>query len=93
MSDADLLRRAEAKVREVVAATNWPTGDTHNLWVDEWRTSGMDDAEHIALWSPPVALAVAELLGQHALLHDSYDCLHDPCAALALARRILGEES
>ncbi len=62
MSDADLLRRAEAKVRKVTR-------------------------------SPLATLSVADLLAQHALVHDSYDCLHDPCAAVALARRILGEES
>ena len=43
--------------------------------------------------SPLATLSVADLLAQHALVHDSYDCLHDPCAAVALARRILGEES
>jgi len=48
-------------------------------------------AEHIASWHPAVAQRAAETLEQHADLHDNYDCTHEPCAALDLARAYLGE--
>lgn len=49
--------------------------------------------EHIAAWSPEIADMFADALMQHAELHDSYDCAHDPCSALDAARLYLGETS
>lgn len=51
-------------------------------------------AEHVALWHPGIAFAVAEWLDQHAAEHDVYDCERerDACAALKTARALLGED-
>lgn len=57
------------------------------------RVDGGEAAEHIALWSPPVALLVAKVLDQHAEEHGIYDCQWVDCDALALADLILGAES
>jgi len=42
---------------------------------------------------PVVALAAANSMTQHADLHDTYDCVHEPCASVAWARAYLGESS
>ena len=47
-------------------------------------------AEHIASWHPAVALFAAEAMEQHADLHDTYDCVHEPCAHADWARAYLG---
>ena len=54
---------------------------------------GMENAEHIASWHPAVALAVAATLDQHADIHNTYDCVHEPCAAEEAARAYLGGAS
>lgn len=51
------------------------------------------NAQHIALWSPPVALMAAKTLDQHAEEHSVNDCQWVNCDALALADLILGAES
>ncbi|MFJ9558248.1 hypothetical protein ACIRPH_30960 [Nocardiopsis sp. NPDC101807] len=49
-------------------------------------------ADHIALWHPGVALAVADWLEQHAAEHDARECEREVCAALKTARALLGED-
>lgn len=81
---ADLLRRAASTLRErAEAATpglwsatpNRCVKSPHSQWVvasvagrQYWPTMG--DAEYIALLSPPVALALADLLDAHAYRAD-----------------------
>jgi hypothetical protein len=57
------------------------------------RRQDKRNAEHIASWHPAVALLAAQTLEQHADLHDSYDCLHEPCAAMEFASAYLEESS
>lgn len=65
------------------------------------RTGGIhhpSDAVYIASWHPAVARAVAELLDEAAIEHETYDCRHCsdipshrlPCPALTLAHAYLG---
>ena len=48
------------------------------------------NAAHIASWSPPVALAVADWLDAEAELHEWE---YDTTGALAVARAYLGEDA
>lgn len=51
------------------------------------------NAIYIAMMQPSVAGATARLLEQHADEHSTYDCDRPDCAAIELARVILGEAS
>lgn len=103
MSDADYLRETAALIREKATHPNlsagpWfasPHGDVHDdgsLWVCD--TQSGEAAEHIASWSPPVALAVAALLEQEGQVCECGDC--EPprrvsAHALAVARAWRGD--
>lgn len=106
MSDADLLREAATKIRRgAEAATPGPWRPAAEMV----KTGGITDvrfvaeaygladkwpnAEHIAMWDPPAAMAVADLLEAQAKDYESYgprvfDHVHR--AAMALARAYLG---
>lgn len=43
--------------------------------------------------TPDVVEALADWLEQHADEHSTYDCEWDTCAAVTLARTLLGEET
>jgi hypothetical protein len=57
-----------------------------------YATCEYEPAAHfIAMMSPPVARALADLLDEHDETHSSYDCYADePCAATSVADAILG---
>lgn len=131
---ADILRRAAAKARTIVAAlpeghnTRWkavtlPPNDQHDSyawWVntdpDNDPRLGLEDdrsyatvadctwsradADHIALWNPAVALAVAEWLEACAatwptqpVITTTTERSRERRAALAVAHALLGEET
>lgn len=98
MTAADLLRRAARLVRETARGGQpW-----HLTGRSVSRADGSEvaysalHAAHIALWSPPVALAVAGWLEQHAEVHedlvDGCRWLDHACEALAVARALAGEQ-
>lgn len=94
MTAADRLRQAAQKIRETSGA----------LVIDEWYGAQDDDAawqgdgaDHIALWSPPVALAVADWLEFTAFNDDlrkasgrDHAGVPVPSHAAAVADLILG---
>jgi hypothetical protein len=90
MSSADRLREAAAKARDT--ANGALEGTTDDWWgPEDYRDSvGPGDAEHIALWSPPVAIAVADLLDDVAADKDSGLATIHP-RLLDLADLILGD--
>lgn len=106
MSDADLLRRAATHARETAKAATAPPWHMEygpqSIYADDgtyvtspWGNDATDpDMNHIALWHPGVALAVAEWLEQHEAEHSTYDCQWEEtaCAALKTARALLGED-
>lgn len=51
-----------------------------------------DDAEHIASWSPAVALAVADVLEHEAAIEEQYGATASTLA-VAIAAAFLGEEA
>lgn len=90
MTTADTLRKAAGVItrRAVPAATDGmrPYGrDGEPLPVDQWAALYGDDylggvgGEHVALWSPPVALAVAAWLEAEAAMLDALE----PTTAIA----------
>jgi hypothetical protein len=88
---ANRLREAAARIRKAANATR---EDAPHLWYDPGDLTAelepisdapIADAAHIALWSPPVAQAVARLLDRMA--NDVR--LRDNAQALALADVIL----
>lgn len=70
-----------------IAAPQYPRADEDGE--PEWGQT--DDAAHMAAFSPEVADVLALALGQHADVHDTYDCWHEPCATVDFARAYLGE--
>lgn len=105
MTDTDLLRRAATKARETATVASKPPWHLEegrqSIYAEDgtyitspWGDDTPDlDMDHIALWHPGVALAVAEWLDQHAEEHSIYECRWEEwaCAALATARALLGE--
>ena len=102
MSDADLLRRAAALMRERAEAV--PAGP----WFETERLSDVLgavsvtprlDAEHIASWHPAAGLAAADLLDQHARVQEfaaerGYELNAERATiAVTFARAYLGSES
>lgn len=79
------LRAAAEKIRETTGACDL---DAYN---DGWWAPA-ELAMH-ALWSPRVALAVADLLDEHAEEEDDLGCPWRDCRGVALADLILGAES
>ena len=111
LSPADLLRAAATRIRETAQrATPGPweavsEGATNGVaWINAgdirhaFSMHGFPaDAAHIALWSPPVALAVADWLDAFADLYESSRHRNRPVfgdyeQAAAVARLILGGE-
>lgn len=109
---ADLLRRAAAKIRETAQAANTdeartPYGDRSLAPVAPEQWGDMVDGylggpigAHAALWSPDVAVLVADLLDSRAgaIERDGFRALSlvpddDDNTANYLARLILKEES
>lgn len=107
-TETDLLRRAAARVREVAeACLDEETGLDEESWYrvedatapgairTKWKSFAefnLDDAAHIALWDPTVALAVADILAGWADDIERYGDNHrsdDRC--VRLARLILDE--
>lgn len=105
MTPAERLRAAAEKIRETAKGAEWTYSELHPLagqrvpWEAEDWGADPADQEHIALWSPPVALAVADLLDAQARYVDDVAMMfgeadHETDAmALALADLILGAES
>jgi uncharacterized membrane protein len=100
MTSADQLRAAAGKIRETAKATTqgeeepWfvvRPGACVTVW-DGFVAAYEEDAPHIALWSPPVALAVADLLDDVAADKDSGLTAIHP-RLLDLADLILGGQS
>lgn len=101
---AEKLREAARLMREraKAAGTNWPWYDPEDVaealqpMADGYNNPG-DDAEHIASWSPAVALAVADLLDTIAVgLEARGVTAHikpSERAAFEAARTYLGEQS
>lgn len=107
---SDLLRRAAKTLREVSASCepgDWTAelGDTGSAWVNlpaythAWGMHGFaEEARHVVLMHPPVALALAEALDSWAEVVDGVDKMlgHIPDDAypdeFALARAILREQ-
>lgn len=103
---ADLARK-RAKAARVGRWQTVPSVITPNasLVVAEWQSGPQRvatcsgslpegneaNAAHIASWHPAAALATADSLDQRADVHDNYDCVHEPCALMALARAHLGD--
>lgn len=96
MTPVEELRKAARLMRERAEAARGSLSDIVPDWHsvrglrDDGKTLG--DAEHIASWTPAVALAVADWLTQVADMHD-----HDrPCAdcteALTVTRAYVGGE-
>lgn len=107
---AALLRRAAAKIRETAENAGhpweWYTADDlagHNGWSSDGIPGAMyEPFPHMALWSPDVALAVADVLEERARRVDAIPkgFLAAGAAAeklapqeVALARLILKEDS
>ena len=115
MTPAERLRAAAERIRETAEWANEGTWSaerdlatgmtkivTDSLTGSLARDIVKTDAEHIALWSPPVAVAVADILGNEGAYLASVDQRPDlhstPNMArtellLALADLILGAES
>lgn len=86
MSDAEIVRRAAALMRERALAADsegWESWGNH--------VNGGDGA-HIAAWRPEVALAVANMLEPFAMLAQA-DLLPSSRLPLAVARAYLGEDA
>jgi hypothetical protein len=83
---ADRLRQAAQKIRGAADGlpSEWYEPNNYN----EWGTVGID---HIALWSPPVALAVADWLDSEAAPSTEPKYRHPE--ALRVANLILGDAS
>lgn len=96
MTSTDRLRAAAQKIRDTAQATyDGPTrwyerGDLINELDPASDVPAADDA-HIALWSPALALEVADWLDDIAADKDSGLATIHP-RALTLANHILGEE-
>lgn len=95
---ADLLRRAAAKIRSTATLAD------RELDGDAWDTTdpgyASDLENHIALWSPGVALLVADYLDSFnedladEVAVNEGDCDCSNCVfAWKLARSILGDDS
>jgi hypothetical protein len=90
--NADRLRQAAQKIRETAGAAAY--GQWHK--VGDLPVFAGEDAAHIALWSPPVALAVADWLDDFANTALAWTDRPgagpvDPkCQAVLLADLILG---
>lgn len=107
--ETDLLRRAAARVREVAGAClDENNGLDEESWYrvedatdpdairTKWKSFAefnLDDAAHIALWDPSVALAVADWLEYEAETIGRWDegTPGRRTRALAVARLILEE--
>jgi hypothetical protein len=59
---SDRLRQAAQKIRETAATTKFSTSEVWAVGARATLPVGAYVIDHIALWSPPVALAVAEWL-------------------------------
>jgi hypothetical protein len=101
MTSADRLRAAAGKIRET-AEPAWDVDTSQAGWHTHDGMAQMlsnaevawpsEDAAHIALWSPPVALAVADLMDDVAADKDSGLATIHP-RLLDLANLILGGAS
>jgi hypothetical protein len=95
VSSADRLREAAAKIRDTAEAVQ-PEGALtllRSVRVDARYTGQIGaDAAQIALWSPPVALVVADFLDDVAADKDSGLATIHP-RLLDLAGLILGGQS
>jgi len=110
MSDTDLLREAAARVRETATAAApgpWHMDEGQRIYAEDgayvtspWTNDERDDdLDHIALWHPGVALAVADLLDSEATHHvddPSFERDTDPLCdtwphAVRIARALVGE--
>jgi hypothetical protein len=107
---AQKLRKAAALMRERAETATpgpWQVGQdvdsgqrfiyderwTELAEVAEW-SRWLGNPEHIASWSPGIAVLVALVLDNHADEHGSYDCQwEEPCGPLQLARAYLGESA
>ena len=99
---AERLRQAAVKVRETAKDALWSYSDDHPLagqrvpWAaEDWGCDPGDQA-HISLWSPTVALALADWLEQTADVWVSYmtdESVTESDAATRLADLILGGAS
>jgi hypothetical protein len=92
---AELLRRAATQMRERAEATSSVTELSGQEWhhVESLMGEGKwaEDAEHIASWTPTVALAVADWLDLTATWFDGAPTSAEAEAALTVARAYLGE--
>ena len=84
----------KAEGRDVLATQDYEADEAHG-WLPDWGCAfnvavcaRQDEAEHIATWSPPVALAVADWLEAEAADAGPFP-LRFP-QALAVARAYLG---
>lgn len=93
MSDADLLHRAAARMRELAEAADGNTGWTFSPGRDGMQGDPGSPAliAHIESWSPTVALAVADWLESEADRFDGPTIAGGNRAAVVVARAFLRE--
>lgn len=91
----------KAEGRDVLATQDYEADEARG-WLPDWGRAynvavcpRQDEAEHVASWSPPVALAVAEWLGAAAATAERAEAegasIHPDSHALKVARAYLGE--
>ena len=88
----------KAEGRDVLATQDYEADEARG-WLPDWGCAfnvavcaRQDEAEHVAAWSPPVALALADWLDEAA---DAYETFSGaaPGHSLKVARAYLGEAS
>lgn len=98
---ARLMRgRAEASLAFIEGEGWWGVEGLESAFADAWGDDDTDlpgaaqDAEHLAAWTPQVALAVADLLDQHVTrIEETGFVGHVHESLLAVARAYLDSSS